>query len=186
MPPGQESPGPEKQKLHQSSRTERHSQGVGAGSQEGGDALRLPGTLTEDLRTGESCHTPGPSSLKGCSAPSGASWRRKLRCPGCVIPAAQAPEPRVPRDTAQDPALRWDRWKPGGEDTGQQGHSCCWAAPHWADQHPTPLEHPGPCGLRAAIVTVGADSRAEELAATIVVVPPAVTLYPGLSRGITG
>ena len=45
--PGQESPDPETQELHQPSRAERGSQGVRAGPQEGGDALGLPGTLTD-------------------------------------------------------------------------------------------------------------------------------------------
>ena len=48
-----------------------------------------------------------------------------------------------------------------------------------------PLEHPGPCTLGAAVVTAGADSRAAQLAAPTVVVPPGVTLYLGLSRGLT-
>ena len=60
------------------------------------------------------------------------------------------------------------------------------APPSCADQCPQPLEHPGPCGLRAAIVTAGADSRAGELAAATVVVPPGVTLYRGLSKDLTG
>ena len=39
---------------------------------------------------------------------------------------------------------------------------------------PLPLEHldPGRCGLGAVVVTVGADSRARDLANTTVVVPP--------------
>ena len=40
---------PEKQELHQPSLAERRLQGIGAGPQEGRDALRLPGALTEDL-----------------------------------------------------------------------------------------------------------------------------------------
>ena len=61
MPPGQESPVPEKQELHQSSWAERHSQEVRAGPQEDGDAVRLLGTLTEQLYTGENA----PSTLRG-------------------------------------------------------------------------------------------------------------------------
>ena len=48
----------EKQELQHSSRTERRSQEVGAGSQEGGDALILPGTLTDTWPQGE--HAPHP------------------------------------------------------------------------------------------------------------------------------
>ena len=50
---------------------------------------------------------------------------------------------------------------------------------------PTP-DHPGPWGLGAAVVTVGADARAGELAAATVIVPPGVILYLELSRGLTG
>ena len=47
---------------------------------------------------------------------------------------------------------------------------------------PPPPEHPRPCGLGAAVVTAGTDSRAGKLATAGVVVPPAVTLYLGLNR----
>ena len=67
-------PSLEKQEFHHSSRTGRRSQGVSAGSQEGGDDLRLPGTLTDHLRPGRARHTPRPSSLKGCSLPG---WTRE-------------------------------------------------------------------------------------------------------------
>ena len=66
MHPGQESSLPEKQELQQSSWAERRSQGVRAGPRKGGEALRLPGTLTEQLCTRKSV----PSSLKGYSAPT--------------------------------------------------------------------------------------------------------------------
>ena len=58
MHPGQESPVPEKQELHESSQTESHWQGVRAGPQEGGDALRLPGTLTDTGAPGECPELP--------------------------------------------------------------------------------------------------------------------------------
>ena len=71
--PGQESSVPEKQDLHQSSWAEWCPQGVRAGPQEGRDALRLPGTLTDTCDPGESAelpkgmqHAPRPgSSLEG-------------------------------------------------------------------------------------------------------------------------
>ena len=109
--PGQESPVLEKQELHQSSWTERHSQRVGAGSQ-GGDALRLPGTLTEELRLGRVCDIPRLSSQRAAVHPGwapGAAQRRLhgrgLCPPEITIPAVQALEPRAPGDPAQDPAL---------------------------------------------------------------------------------
>ena len=51
---------------------------------------------------------------------------------------------------------------------------------------------PAPWSIQALVdwetvgVTAGADSRAAQLAACTVVVPPGVTLYLGLSRGLTG
>ena len=103
MPPGQESTLPEKQEFHQSSRTERGSQGVRARPQEGGDALRLPGTLTDTCAPGECAELP-----KGCSAHGGtrrdpeqlggaraAAPRRGLRG-GSANPTAQAPEHWAP------------------------------------------------------------------------------------------
>ena len=51
--PGEESPVLEKQELHQSPRVERHSQGVRPGPQEGGDALRIPGTLRDTCALGK-------------------------------------------------------------------------------------------------------------------------------------
>ena len=92
--PGQESPVPEKQELHQSSRAERRSQGVRAGPQEGGDALGLPGTLTDTCAPGECAELP-----KGCSAhgmdpgaarrgSGGGSARRGLHGPGSSSAAA--------------------------------------------------------------------------------------------------
>ena len=44
---------------------------------------------------------------------------------------------------------------------------------------PLPWEHPDLCGLGAAVVTAGADSRAGELATASGVVPPGVTLCLG-------
>ena len=96
MSTGQESPVLEKQELHQSSRVERRSQGVRTGPQEGGDALRLLGTLTDTCAPERMHHTQRPSSLKGCSACSagpgssseglggGASAQRVLRSPGAA------------------------------------------------------------------------------------------------------
>ena len=83
MSPGQESPVPEEQELHRPSRAERGSRGGGAGPQEGGDVLGLPGTVTATARPGECAELP-----KGCSAHGGT--RRDLKQPG----GAQAAAPR--------------------------------------------------------------------------------------------
>ena len=48
----------EKQELHQPSWTERRLQGGGAGPQEGRDALRLPGTLTDTRAPGRVRRAP--------------------------------------------------------------------------------------------------------------------------------
>ena len=122
-PPGQESTVPEKLELHQSSRVERRLQGVRAGPQEGGDALRLPGTLTEQLRHGESA----PSSLKGCSAHAltrellggarAAAPQRGLRGPGSSSGAAWAV---APAEKAAQPGARFQQRRPGS--TGRRGH----------------------------------------------------------------
>ena len=74
----------------------------------------------------------------------------------------------------------------GGEDTGQQGHSCLQAAPICADWCPPPLSIQAPVDWETAVVTAGADSRAGELATDTAVVPPGVTLFRGLRRGLTG
>ena len=91
--------------------------------------------------------------------------------------AVQAPEPRAPGDTAQDPALPPDRRMPGGHRATRTlllrvGLSC-------ADQCPRrqSIQAPGSGGV---VVSAGADSTAGELAALTVVVPPGVTLYLGL------
>ena len=80
VPPGQESSVPEKQELHQSSWVERHPQGVGAGRQDGGDALGLPGTITDTCAPRRLHHTPRPSSLKDCRA-HGAAGPTELQGP---------------------------------------------------------------------------------------------------------
>ena len=82
-PPGQESPGPEKQELYQPSRKERHWQGARAGPQEGGDALRLPGALTEDLRPRESTPHSTAEVPKGLQRPPGRAQEQLGGSSGC-------------------------------------------------------------------------------------------------------
>ena len=81
---------------------ERRSQRVEAGPQEGGDALTLPGALTEHLRPGESAPHSTAELPKGLQpAPSGPRERlQRLHVVGCA-----RPEPRALGDTAQDLAL---------------------------------------------------------------------------------
>ena len=71
MSPGQESPVPEKQELHQPSRAEGGSQGVRAGPQEGWDDLRLLGTLTQHLCPRESVPHPLAELPKGLQQAQG-------------------------------------------------------------------------------------------------------------------
>ena len=64
MSPGQESPVPEEQELHQPSRAGgKGLAGSWSRTQEGGDALGLPGTLTDTCAPGECAELP-----EGCSA----------------------------------------------------------------------------------------------------------------------
>ena len=92
----------------------------------------------------------------------------------------QAPEPRVPGDTAQDPAL-----PPGQAETGRTQGSKVAPAPkqNRAVQigAPRPWSIQAPMEWETALVTAGADSRAGELATATVVGPPGITLYLGLS-----
>ena len=87
--PGSGVPRLEEQELHQPSRMNRRSQGVRAGSEEGGLALRLLGALTEPLPTGRAPH-PRRSSLKGCSAPRAPGASRRDWGRGSAEGAAQS------------------------------------------------------------------------------------------------
>ena len=156
MSPGQESPVPKKQELHQPSRVERGSQGVRAGPQEGGGAHRLPGALTEDLRPGGECHTPRGELPKGLQSASGGALERlqqRLHMEGAAWPwepDSSGADPRAQGTGGHSPgSCAPPRTGRGREGTGQQGHSCHQAALSCADRCPLPQEHPGPCGLRA-------------------------------------
>ena len=152
------------------------SQGVGAGPQKGGDALRLPGTLTEQL-------CPGESALSSLRAAAWHRWTREqlrgartaaLRRGGYAVECksnSAGPGAQGARDTAQDPASPQDRKRPGGPRTGRT------LLPR-AEQ----ISGPAPRASRSlqmesSVVTAGVDSRAPELAAATVVVPS------GASRG---
>ena len=77
----------------------------------------------------------------------------------------------------------WERWRSGRPRIVRTLLPP--VTPSSADQCPQPPEHPDTCGMGAVVVTVGADSRAGELDTITVVVPPVVTLYLGLNRGLT-
>ena len=102
--------------------------------------------------------------------------------PRSAIPAAQAPDPRAPGDTAQDAALPLGKGR-GGEGTGEQGFSSRRVPPSWADKHPPTLGASRPV-WETAVVTAGANSGAGRLDAASVVVPPGVTLCLGSIPGI--
>ena len=110
VPPGQESPVLEKQKLYQSSWEERHSQGARAGSQKGYGCPQAPRGMKRATELwGRSLHTLRAELPKGLdTAPS--------RAPGAAQVAATArprecdssgtgPRAQGTGDTAQDPAL---------------------------------------------------------------------------------
>ena len=88
---------------------------------------------------------------------------------------AQAPKPRAPEDTAQDPPL-------GEVETGRTQDSEEATAPGWPQAVQISAPHPpslqAPTDWETLVVTVGADSRAGRLA-TATVVPPCVTLCTG-------
>ena len=190
----------EKQELHQPSQMERPSQGVGAGPQEGGDALRLPGTVTDTCAPERVCHTPRPSSLKGCSTsragPGSSSeglrwWLRAegLQGPRSSSGAARAEAPHrgscaaasaIPTGQALEhrargtqPKIRrspWDKQRPGGHRTARTPQP-----PGGSELSRSVAPAPGasrPLQTESSRVTAGADSRPGELAAATVVVPP--------------
>ena len=95
----------------------------------------------------------GPTSIKGWSThPAGpgeklvglAADLGERAAPCCLRElqpwecdsTAQAPDPSVPGDTTQDPALPPDRRKQGGHRTVRTLH--CWVPPSCADQHSLP------------------------------------------------
>ena len=159
---------------------DRRSQGVGAGPQEGGDALRLLGARTEPLPLGRAPHPTAelPKRLQCAPQPGSSSEGpgRRLCRGGCtarsVIPAKQAREPRVPGTQPRIPPPPVI----GGGGRAQDSEDTCRRGPRPEQISSPAQEHPDPCRLGAAEVTVGADSRAGELAAASAIVPPGVTL----------
>ena len=143
------------QELHQSSQMERRSQGIRAGSQEGEDALRLPGTLTEHLHPRESMPHPMaelPIGLQhthsltqkqlGVGSGEGSEWRG-LCGPGSssAVALTYALQGRGCRTRRMNPTAQGQEHKVSGtqakiqcstqdrtshEGPGQQGRSCHW------------------------------------------------------------
>ena len=110
VPPGQESPVLEKQKLYQSSWKERRLQGARAGSQKGYRCPQAPrGTKRATALWGRSLHTLLAELPKGLdAAPSGAPGAAQVvatvRPRECDSSGAD-PRAQGTGDTAQDPAL---------------------------------------------------------------------------------
>ena len=127
MSPGQESPVLEEQELHRPSRG-KGAPGRWSRTQEGGDALGLPGTLTDTCALGECAELP-----KGCSA-HGGTRRDPVQLKGLGGGSAEGAAGReresnsvgagaqLRQDTAQDPAS--PATGRGREGPGQQGRSC--------------------------------------------------------------
>ena len=137
----------------------------------GSGASSFPGTQTREMCPRGECHRLWAELGKGLErAPSGASGEAQAAAPGgggyallpsgatarSAIPAAQAPDPRALRGHSPGSCAP-PRTGGGGEGTGRQGLSCCWAPPSCADQHhpPPPQEHPGQCGLETVVVNCG-------------------------------
>ena len=110
VPPGQETPVLEKQKLYQSSWKERRLQGARAGSQKGYRCPQAPrGTKRATALWGRSLHTLLAELPKGLdAAPSGAPGAAQVvatvRPRECDSSGAD-PRAQGTGDTAQDPAL---------------------------------------------------------------------------------
>ena len=209
VPPGQESSVPEKQELHQSSWVERHPQGVGAGCQDGGDALGLPGTLTDTCAPRRLHHTPRPSSLKDCRAhgwtrSSSEGLGRRLRMEGAARPGAARrglqQRKRIPAERA---AGQWDQlrgaraaaprrrlcgregesnsagtgaqgartqpriWPPPGTGRAREGPRQLGRFCPELSRSASPPWHLQVLQRESSIVTVGAESRAPELPASL-------------------
>ena len=168
----------EKQELHQPSWTERRLQGGGAGPRRAGMPSGAGGT-NRHLRPGESAPHPAarlPKGLQRAWLDPGAARREQLGGASGVGSAwrglwgreheSNSTGPGVQGAGDTDPGLS-PRTGRSQEGPGQQGCSC----PELSRSTPRPR------GIQAlqtesSVVTAGHDSRAQELAATTVVVPP--------------
>ena len=114
------------------------------------------------------------------SSPGGGSGRRALPGPRSEIPVTQTPDPRALGATAQDPALVLGQAEDGRvQDSEDAPATGCPQAVQISASRPRSIQ--GSVDWETVVVTAGADSRAGELAAASVVVPPGVILCLGWS-----
>ena len=121
MSPGQESPGPEKQELHQSSQKERHSQETRAGSQEERGCPQAPRGTNRGTGPGENTHTPQAELPKGleCGLPgpeSSSGSSGGLQREGAAWPQEHDSSAQAPGRRGTQPRIRCstrDRRRPG-------------------------------------------------------------------------
>ena len=91
----------------------------------------------------------------------------------------QAPDPRVPGDTAQNPVLPLGQAEAGKTQSSKDTPAT--QRPGALQISARPRRIQAPADWETVVVTAGAESRAGELAAITVVVPPDVTLCLGES-----
>ena len=131
MPPGQESPILEKQKLYQSSWKERCSQGTRADSQEGYRCPRAPRDTKRATKLwGRAVHTLQAELSKGLdAAPSGAPGAAQVAAtvwPWECDSSGAGPRAQGARDTAQDPALPPGQVEAGRTQGGKDAPAARW------------------------------------------------------------
>ena len=114
VPPGQESPGPEKQELYQSSRMERHSQGTRAGSQEGQWRPQAPGVTNRGPAPwGRASYTAAPERA---GARRAGSWEESKRLLGQRLHVEGAALPQEHNSSGAGPGAQGT----GGHSPGHQ------------------------------------------------------------------
>ena len=148
---------------------ERPGQGVRAGPQEGGDAHRLPRTLTDTCAGGRVRRAPyravAPARLELGAAQRGSGGGSTAGSPN---PTAQAREHWAP-GTQHSPG---SGLHPGQAEARRAQDSKDAPAPSRADKRSRPGAS-RPLQTESFLVTVGAESRAPERATTVVVPPRA-------------
>ena len=91
--------------------------------------------------------------------PEGRAGLRAEGAPRERDSSGAGPGPQASGGHSRDPALPRDGPRRGGPRTAR---TLLLRRPDLCRSAPPPREHPGPCGLGAAVVTAGADSRAGE------------------------
>ena len=171
---------------------ERRLQGTQEGYQEGQWSPQVPGVSNRGYGPrGRTRYTLRAERSRGLqlvlgralgAAQMAAPRRGDCMALGAAQVVAQALEPRAMGGHSPGPCAS-HRTSRGWKDTGQRGGSCRLAPLSCADQRP-PHPVPGisrPVQNGTVVLTGGADSRAGELAAASLVVPPCVTVCLGLS-----